>query len=305
MKYAAIDIGTNTILLAIVQRDDEGGVFRDIVDMSTIVRLGEGLANSGRLSARAMSRTMEGLGRYVGIAASHGIERPFCVGTAALREAANSREFLASVQGAFGFDVEIISARDEARYTYLSVRDDHVVRAPKMTIIDIGGGSTEVIDGTDRDFAGYVSLPMGSVRLTDAFVTGDPPAREEMERVVSYIREHLPPVICREGSILVGTGGTVTNIAAMVAGIGTYDKSVVHGFVIGLEELKGLMSFLAGMTSNERRHVTGMESGREDIILQGAVILREIMEHGGFDRVRVSAAGVRYGVMYERCGFGA
>ncbi len=303
MKYAAIDIGTNTILLVVTERDDKSGAgaFRDVVDMSTIVRLGEGLANSGRLSGPAMSRTMEGLRRYVDIAASHGVERPFCVGTAALREAANSGEFLASVRDAFGFDVEIISARDEARYTYLSVCGDHVVRASAMTIIDIGGGSTEVISGTDRDFVGYVSLPMGSVRLTDAFVSHDPPVREEMERVVAYIREHLYRVVCRDGTTLVGTGGTVTNIAAMVAGIKMYDKGIVHGLVIGLGQLKDLISFLAGLTSDERRNVTGMEPGREDIIVQGAVILREIMEHGGFDRVKVSAAGVRYGVIYERC----
>jgi exopolyphosphatase/guanosine-5'-triphosphate,3'-diphosphate pyrophosphatase len=305
MKCAAIDIGTNTVLLVVVDRDDENRVFRDVIDMSTIVRLGEGLANSGRLSGPAMLRTMEGLGRYVAIAASHDVRRLFCVGTAALREAANSGEFLASVRDAFGFDVEIISARDEARYTYLSVRDDNVVRASGMTIIDIGGGSTEVITGTDRDLAAYVSLPMGSVRLTDAFVSHDPPVREEMESVVSYIQEHLSPVSCPRGSVLVGTGGTVTNIAAMVAGIGTYDKAVVHGFVIGLGQVKELIATLARLTSDERRRVTGMEPGREDIIVQGAVILREIMEHGGFDRVRVSAAGVRYGVIYDRCGFTA
>lgn len=303
MKCAAIDIGTNTILLVVAERDDRNRVFRDIVDMSTIVRLGEGLTNSGLLSDPAMTRTMEALGRYVDIAASHGVERLFCVGTAALREAANSGEFLAAVRGAFDFDVEIISARDEARYTYLSVCDDHAVRSSAMTIIDIGGGSTEVISGTDRDFAGYVSLPMGSVRLTDAFISHDPPVREEMERVVSYVREHLLRVACPEDSTLVGTGGTVTNIAAMVAGIGTYDKGVVHGFVIELGQLRELISFLAGVTSDVRRDVTGMEPGREDIIVQGAVILREIMEHGGFNRVTVSAAGVRYGVIYERCGF--
>ncbi len=305
MKYAAVDIGTNTILLAIAEWDHEGKVFRDIVDMSTIVRLGEGLANSGRLSGPAMSRTMEGLRRYVHIMTSQGVERFSCVGTAALREAANSGEFLASVKDVFGFDVEVISARDEARYTYLSVRDDHSVRVPDMTIVDIGGGSTEVIGGTDRDFGGYVSLPMGSVRLTDAFVSHDPPVKEEMDRVVAYIREHLSPVACRDGSTLVGTGGTVTNIAAIVAGIGTYDKGIVHGFVIGLGQLRELISFLAGLTSDERRHVTGMEPGREDIIVQGAVILREIMEHGRFERVTVSAAGARYGVIYERCGFAA
>jgi len=302
MKCAAIDIGTNTILLAVVERDK--GVFRDIVDMSIIVRLGENLVNSGRLSGPAMSRTMDGLRRYLDITASHDVERLFCVGTAALREASNSGEFLACVRGAFGFDVEIISARDEAYYTYLSIRDDNTVRSEAMTIVDIGGGSTEVIRGTCRGFAGYTSLPMGSVRLTDAFVFHDPPLKEEMESVVSYIRERLGSVIYPEESVLLGTGGTVTNIAAMVAGIEKYDKEIVHGLEVELGQLNDLIASLAELTSSERRCVRGMEPGREDIIVQGAVILKEVMEQGGFGRCMVSAAGVRYGVLYERLGLG-
>ncbi|MDD3846689.1 MAG: Ppx/GppA phosphatase family protein [Syntrophorhabdaceae bacterium] len=301
MKYAAIDIGTNTILLLVAEKHEGERTFRDIVDMSTVVRLGEGLVNSHNLSRAAMSRTVDGLRRYMDIAESHGVERLFCVGTAALREASNSGEFLTSVRDTFGFDVEIISARDEAYYTYLSVRDDDMVRNAGMTIIDIGGGSTEIISGTDKDFVGYTSLPMGSVRLTDAFVSHDPPLEEEMESVASYIKEKLSTVACTPGSVLLGTGGTVTNIAAMVAGIERYDKGIIHGLVMELRQLKKLMVSLAALTSDQRKLVKGMEPGREDIIVQGAVILKEIMEHGRFDRCKVSAAGVRYGVMYERC----
>ncbi len=297
MKCGAVDIGTNTILLLIVERD---GGFRDVLDVSTIVRLGEGLANSGSLSPHAMSRTMDALKRYVDIAASQGVARLFCVGTAALREAANSEEFLASVREAFGFDVEIISARDEAYYTYLSVRDDEMVRCGKMTIVDIGGGSTEIIGGSEREFMGYVSLPMGSVRLTDAFITNDPPLGEEMDGIASYIKEKLFPVTYPEGSVLIGTGGTVTNIASMIIGIEEYDRERVHGFAVELPELKKLITSLRVLTSDRRKLIRGMEPGREDIIVQGALILKEIMEDGGFDRCIVSAAGVRYGVIYEK-----
>lgn len=299
MKCAAIDIGTNTILLLIL--DEHEGVFRDIIDMSAIVRLGEGLAKSGRLNGPAMSRTIDALRRYTDIARSHGVERLFCVGTAALREASNSEEFLRAVRDAFGFTIEIISARQEAYYTYLSVRDDPKVRGGSMTVIDIGGGSTEVIAGTDKEFVGFASLPMGSVRLTDAFITHDPPLAGELDQVGSYIRENLSTAPFPEASTLIGTGGTVTNIASIIIGIAAYDRERVHGFVIELSDLKEFILSLARLTTGERKNVKGMEPGREDIIVQGALILREIMEQGGFERCTVSAAGVRYGVIYEKC----
>jgi len=299
MKCAAIDIGTNTILLLIL--DEHEGVFRDVIDMSAIVRLGEGLAKSGSLNGPAMSRTIDAIRRYTDIARSHGVERLFCVGTAALREASNSEEFLRTVRNAFGFTIEIISARQEAYYTYLSVRDDPEVCVGSMTVIDIGGGSTEVIAGTDKEFVGFASLPMGSVRLTDAFITHDPPLAEELDQVASYIRENLSTAPFPEASTLIGTGGTVTNIASIIIGIAAYDKERVHGFVIELSDLKEFITSLARLTGGERKNVKGMEPGREDIIVQGALILREIMEHGGFERCTVSAAGVRYGVIYEKC----
>lgn len=299
MKCGAIDIGTNTVLLLIL--DEHEGIFRDVIDMSAIVRLGEGLAKSGSLSGPAMSRTMDALRRYADIARSHGVERLFCVGTAALREASNSEEFLRTVRNAFGFNIEIISARQEAYYTYLSVRDDTEVSGGSMTVVDIGGGSTEVIAGTEKEFVGFASLPMGSVRLTDAFITHDPPLAEELDQTVAYIRENLSTAPFPEASTLIGTGGTVTNIASIIIGIAAYDKERVHGFLIELSDLKKFITSLARLTAGERNKVKGMEPGREDIIVQGALILREIMEHGGFERCTVSAAGVRYGVIYEKC----
>ncbi len=298
MKYAAIDIGTNTALLLIVE--EEKG-FRDILDMSTIVRLGEGLANSGRLSMPAMSRTLDAMRRYVDITVSCNVAKLFCVGTAALREASNSKEFLDAAKEAFGFDVEIISPEQEAYYTYLSVRDDWRVRSGNMAIVDIGGGSTEVISGSEKEFSGYVSLPTGSVKLTDAFITHDPPIKEEMDRAASHIKENLCKVAYHGGGTLIGTGGTVTNIASIMIGLEEYDKERIHGFHVELQQLEGLMAELSALTSEKRRTVKGMERGREDIILQGALILKEIMVHGHFSSCIVSTKGVRYGVIYEKC----
>lgn len=298
MKYAAIDIGTNTVLLLIVEKEEH---LRDIIDLSTIVKLGEGLTNSGCLGRAAMSRTMDTLKRYADITSSHNVKKLFCVGTAALREAQNSEEFASAVKDAFGFNVEIISPEREAYYTYISVRDDPRVCSDDMAIVDIGGGSTEVIDGSRKVFTGYDSLPMGSVKLTDMFITRDPPVREELERAVSHIKKTLSRIVCREGSVLVGTGGTLTNIASIMIGLQEYDKERIHGFSLEFPQLERLTAELAALSSAGRKALIGMEKGREDIILQGTLILKEIMLHGGFQKCVVSAKGVRYGVIYEKC----
>lgn len=300
MKYAAIDVGTNTVLLLIME-ELEG--LRDVLDLSTIVKLGEGLANSGRLSRPAMSRTLDAMKRYVEIALSHRVDKIFCVGTASLREASNSWEFLDEVKKALGFDVEIISTEREAYYTYLSVRDDRRVKSTKMVIVDIGGGSTEIIFGRENEFTGYVSLSVGSVKLTDAFITCDPPVGKELDMAVSRIKEELSLAPCPDdGGRLIGTGGTVTNIASIMMDLEGYDKDRVHGYPIGLKQLEELMAALASRSSRQRKMMKGMEAGRENIILQGALILREIMAHGGFENCVVSVKGVRYGVIYEKCG---
>ena len=298
MKCASIDIGTNTILLLIAEK--EGEVFTDILDVSTIVRLGEDLVLSGSLKKEAILRTMEGLRRYLDIAASNGVGRIICVGTEALRKARNGNEFVSQVKDTFGIDIEIISGRDEAYYTYLSVRNDALIGRTDMTIVDIGGGSTEIIDGTGNRFAGYVSLPIGSVVLTDAYVSHDPPEARELDRVSLFIRENLADVRLGPGNLLVGTAGTVTNIAALILGLGQYDKSRIHGYTIRMEDLEDLIALLAPLKSSDRKGLPGMEAGREDIIVQGAMILKEVMAHGGFDACIVSAAGVRYGLLYER-----
>lgn len=300
MKYAAIDIGTNTVLL-LVMEEREG--LHDILDLSTIVKLGEGLADSGRLGRPAMSRTMNAIKRYIEITTSRCVDKLFCVGTAALREASNSKEFLGEIKSAFGFDVEIISPEREAFYTYLSVRDDdRLTDGTSMVIIDIGGGSTEIICGSRKEFTRYVSLPVGSVKLTDMFIRHDPPFRKELDMAASQVRIELSGASYHDGGVLVGTGGTVTNIASIMTGLDKYDKDKVHGFSVGAAQLEMLMTGLAALSNSERKSLAGMEAGREDIILQGALILREIMLDGGFTDCLVSTAGVRYGVIYERCG---
>jgi exopolyphosphatase / guanosine-5'-triphosphate,3'-diphosphate pyrophosphatase len=299
MKYASIDLGTNTVLLLITEIDRKGGLV-EILDTSTITRLGEGLKERGDLSVSAMERTYETLSNYRMLAEEHAVEEIHCVGTSALREARNSSSFLTRVREGLGIDVRIISGREEAWYTYLSVRRDNLVADEELIIADIGGGSTEIIKGTQTEFGDFISLPMGTVKLTEMFVENDPPSTREIESLTRYVRGMLNlPLSARTGR-LIGTGGTITNAASLLLGLENYEKRQIHGFRAGLMEISELIKKLQYMTISERSSLKGMEKGREDIILQGIILLKEVMLHFGTGELVVSANGVRYGVICER-----
>lgn len=298
MKYASIDIGTNTVLLLIAEQK-RGSGFQDILDISTITRLGEGLKKNGYLSDEAIERTVSALKSYRDIIGEIGVHQVFCVGTSALRETENSDEFLKRVRDNLGLDVRVISERDEAYYTYLSViRDDKII-IDRCIITDIGGGSTEIIKGDKSGFIDFVSLPVGSVKLTEMFIKNDPPSKQEMERIAGYIQEVLDIPFEGKGCSFIGTGGTITNIAAIISGLDIYKKDLIHGMKISIEDIEGLIRGLSCLKITERKDIKGLEKGREDIILQGIILLHEIMCYFDYKEVIVSANGVRYGVLLE------
>lgn len=299
MKYAVIDVGTNTVLLLIAEIGNE---FREVLDIATITRLGEGLKATSRLSETAMERTLAALQTYRDTAEKNRVRTILCVGTAALREAGNSDIFLSRVEERLGFPVKVISARDEAYYTYLSVKHDPAGAGGDFLVIDIGGGSTEVIEGSRGCFGGFVSLPSGSVKLTEMFIRHDPPLPDEIRSVREHIRLLFNAPLVKRGGLLVGTAGTVTTLASIVLGVDEYDKGRIHGAKLGLDTINNVITRLAGMTVAERRVLPGMEKGREDILLQGIILLQEVMAYLGAAEVIVNANGVRYGIIYEQLG---
>jgi exopolyphosphatase/guanosine-5'-triphosphate,3'-diphosphate pyrophosphatase len=297
MKCASIDVGTNTILLLIV---DTGEAIREIADISTTVRLGEGLKETGCVSQGAMDRGLKVLLRYADMIAAHGAELIACVGTSALREARNGKDFLNLIEDRLGISISIISERDEAYYTYLSVKNDRIVNRERFMIVDIGGGSTEIIAGDRQAFRDFVSLPVGSVKLTEMFIKNDPPEDREIDAVTDHVRSLLDKRFPGYSDVLVGTGGTITTLASIVRECEYFDKDRIHGLSISYETICNSIEMLQKMNVEEKRAVTGMEKGREDIILQGAVLLREMMLFYGINECVVSAKGVRYGVLYEQ-----
>jgi len=297
MKYASIDIGTNTVLMLIAGY--ENGRLGDVLDLAVITRLGQGLKQTGVLSETAMERTFSVLARYKEEALKQGVGEIHCVGTAAMREASNGIFFVERVREQLGISIRIISGREEAYYTYLSVVRDSFPGMNRFLIIDIGGGSTEIIAGDTEKFDDFISLPVGSVKLTEMFIKSDPPEEEEIANLTGYLKKTIATPFDGRGRTMVGTAGTVTNLAGIVLGLEAYDKGKVHGFRINIKELEGTIARMRRMTVAERSAMKGMEPGREDILLQGIILMREIMAYFGADELVVSANGVRYGVLYE------
>ncbi|MCX8022156.1 MAG: Ppx/GppA family phosphatase [Syntrophorhabdaceae bacterium] len=298
MKCAAIDIGTNTVLMLIA--DITSGI-REILDISMITRLGEGVKETGYLTKGGMERTYNALRTYKGIIEANGVDEILCVGTSALREAKNSSYFIHMVQEKLGIPVRVIREREEAFYTYLSVLNDGFITEGDTFIVDIGGGSTEIIKAEKNRFVDFVSLPVGSVKITEMFIRSDPPEGGELRAISEFINRLLKSgEFLSWGPRLIGTGGTVTNVATIHLGIKEFDKRRIHGEKIPLTGILSMIEKMKDMDVTERRKIVGMEKGREDVLLQGIIILKEIMVYLKADEIIVNANGVRHGVIYEK-----
>jgi exopolyphosphatase/guanosine-5'-triphosphate,3'-diphosphate pyrophosphatase len=296
MKYASIDIGTNTVLLMIAEIKER---IEEIYDTAIITRLGEGLKQSGNLSTEAMERTLNVLRHYMVIADRYQVQEILCVGTAALREAKNRDTFLELADKQLSFSIRIISEHDEAFYTYLSVRQNLTDETEGVIIVDIGGGSTEIIYGDKENFIDFISLPVGSVKLTEMFIQHAPPLYDEIRLLRDFLKSILKLPFGKGVQSVVGTAGTVTTLGSIAIGLRQWDKKQIHGLRLSLQRIDDVVYQLANMPLCERNNLPGMEKGREDIILQGIILLQEIMKHLGAEELMIDANGVRHGILCE------
>jgi exopolyphosphatase / guanosine-5'-triphosphate,3'-diphosphate pyrophosphatase len=300
MKYASIDIGTNTVLLMIAEITER---IEEIYDTATITRLGEGLKQTGNLSTEAMERTLNALRFYKMIADKNQVKEILCVGTASLREAKNRDTFLELVNKELSSPVRVISEHDEAFYTYLSVRQNLPDKTEGVIIVDIGGGSTEIIYGDKNNFIDFISLPVGSVKLSEMFIKHDPPLNDEMRLLRDYIRSILNLPFGKGIQSVIGTAGTVTTLGSLAIGLCQWDKKQIHGLKLSLQRIDDVVDHLTAKTASERSKLPGIEKGREDIIPQGIILLQEIMKHLGARELMIDGNGVRHGMLCERLAF--
>ena len=298
-RWAAIDIGTNSALLLIVERHSHA--LRSVVDRATITRLGEGVDQTRKLGPAAIQRTLDCLREYANVLSAHGVDRLSVVATSALRDAQNAEVFLDRASGILGVVPRVISGTEEADLAFFGALSGLPLEG-SIVVADIGGGSTEVISGTtgqgQRNLRFGVSLDIGSVRLTERWLRDEPLGESALQSAASDARSLLKGVTRPQlPFVLVGIAGTVTTLACVSMGAQKYESERVHGSQLSLLEVERLCDELAHMSLDERRRVPGLEPRRADVIVGGALVLRELMSYLGAVDVTVSDRGVRWALV--------
>ncbi len=255
-----------------------------------------------------MRRTLDGLASLVQAASNYRLRGIACVGTAALRDASNAGEFLRRVKETLGIEIEVITGEEEARLSFVAVRRDPNWRLlDRIRVIDVGGGSTEIIEGQSGSdgISSRYSVNIGSVKLTERFLISDPPTVSQLAAAsaaldVAFARPVSPTV--QEGSLdppVVGVGGTLTTLAAMCIG-GVKDPLKIHGYRLTAADIDIQISKLSSLTIAERQEIPGLDPRRADIILAGAMLVSNGLASIGAATLEVSTRGLRWGVLYDR-----
>jgi exopolyphosphatase/guanosine-5'-triphosphate,3'-diphosphate pyrophosphatase len=291
---AAIDVGSNTILLSVAEYNPTAGlvVLEEGEDQP---RLGAGLSSTGRLSEEAMERALATLARMLQTCRRHGVQRIAAVATAAVREAVNGDEFVERAR-ALGVPLRVISAETEAALSHRSALH-HFPGSDRILVADIGGGSLELTGSAGGSMQFCHSLPLGAVRLTERGT----PLPKLREHIAQSLSEAIQGAEWR-GSRLIGSGGTFATLASMVLARGTPDSHQIHGTTIGAGEVKKLLNMLATLSPEQRRHTPGLKPERADIIVAGLAVIAELLETVGAAQVTVSGFGLRDGLLLEMLG---
>ncbi|MFP3902136.1 MAG: exopolyphosphatase [Acidimicrobiia bacterium] len=298
---ASLDLGTNSTRV-LVARPVDGGL--DILDRrNTITRLGQGVGATGRLADEAVDRTLACLRDYRGALDRHGVSRLRVAATSAARDAGNRDEFFDAVEDLVGVRPELLSGDEEGRLAFIGATSELDPALGPYLVVDIGGGSTEFILGADGadGVDGVVSVDVGCVRLTEAYLHHDPPQPEELAACLSVIDAHLDDVlraVPRVGGArtLVGLAGTVTTVAAVEIGLETYDRDRIHHFRLTHEAAEDVFRTLATETRAQRIHNPGLEEARADVIVGGCCVLVSLFRRLGFDEMIVSEADILDGL---------
>ena len=301
-RFAGIDIGTLTCRLLIADLV-VGHSLKELRSERRILRLGEGVDQTKRLSPVAMDRVIQCLQEWRNVINGYHVEASSVVATSAVRDAANRDEFLDRVKQEAGFEVEVISGEEEARRTLLGIRSGLPAGVTDILALDIGGGSTEFI--LDRLSQNPIvrSIDIGVVRLCERLLRHDPPTDEEVRQAHEWVTRETRAAIADMGdyrqATFVGTAGTVTSLAAMAQRLPTYEPARIHNYTLRLDSIRELEHTLLSRSRAERIGLPGLEKNREEVIAAGAVIIRTIMETLGQSACLVSDLGLREGVLID------
>jgi exopolyphosphatase/guanosine-5'-triphosphate,3'-diphosphate pyrophosphatase len=304
MRVAVVDIGSNSTRLLVADVDEQGTV-AELERRSTVTRLGQGVDASGTLAPEAMQRVFTTLDEYRSLIDDHEAGgHTVAVLTSAVRDAANGDEFTATVRDRYRLDARTIPGAEEARLSFLGATSERPADdGGAIVVIDIGGGSTELIVGDGGAVSFFVSTQVGVVRHTERHITTDPPGATEIEALAADARAVFEREVPEEvrGSVAhaVAVAGTATSVAAIDQDLEPYDPSRVHGHRVGRERLDALLARLTAMTNADRRKVKGLHPDRAPTIVAGVVILREALGAFGLDELEASEHDILRGAALD------
>jgi exopolyphosphatase / guanosine-5'-triphosphate,3'-diphosphate pyrophosphatase len=293
-RVAVIDVGTNSTRLLVA--DVEDGVVAPLERRSTVTRLGRGVDLSGHLASGAIEDVCEAIAGYVGIVEELGAEEVETIATSAVRDADNGSAFIAELRERFALSARVLGGEEEARLTYLGATSESPPAEPTL-VVDIGGGSTELIVGTGSEISFHDSLQAGVVRHTERHLSADPPAASELEALAADVRGLIEQSIGSgvEATRGIAVAGTPTSLAAVELELEPYDPSRVHGHVLVLPSIQRMLSQLASVTLAERAGIPGLHPDRAPTIVAGVVTLVEAMRAFGLEEIAVSEHDILYG----------
>jgi exopolyphosphatase/guanosine-5'-triphosphate,3'-diphosphate pyrophosphatase len=299
LRVAVIDIGSNSTRLLVA--DVDGGV--TVVErQSRVTRLGRGVDLSGQLADEAIEAACTAIGDYVGICRDLKAKEVAAIATSAVRDASNGDAFVAELRERFALSARVLDGEEEARLTYRGATAEQPPATPTL-VIDIGGGSTEMIVGSGAEVGFHASLQAGVVRHTERHISGDPPTAVELEALAGDVRALIADARAGHEEARAETGiavaGTPTSLAAVELGLDPYDPALVHGHVLSLKTIQRELSRFASAPLSERAQIVGLHPDRAPTIIAGCVILIEAMRAFGLEQIQASEHDILYGMALE------
>lgn len=298
-RIAAIDIGTNSIRCIIAEASKEG-TFKIMDDEKATVRLGERLAMTGVISDEASNRAIEAIRRFQKLITGLNVEAVEAVATSAVRSATNGKELVATLSKELGYEIRVISGEEEAELTAASALANFDMYGKRYVMIDIGGGSVEIITAYGNHVEEFYSLDLGAVVMTDRFLTSDPIAEGELRKLQRHIRESLKRTFAGKRisvDSLIGSGGTLTAVGCMAMQMRKDNYVSIHGSEVFRAEVVHLLAMLDHKDLKGRRTIAGLNQDRADIIVAGVVVIDELMRFFEANRVLINERGIREGLL--------
>lgn len=304
MRVAAIDCGTNSIRLLIA--DVDHNAVTDVVRTMIIVRLGEGVDQTKEFSQAALTRTFAAVDEFAQLIEIHKPQLVRFVATSASRDVSNREQFFDGIKVRLGIEPTVISGNEEARLSFLGATTGFAASdnqpEPPYLVVDIGGGSTEFVIGTDQPVRA-ISMDVGCVRMTERHFHDDPPTDEQIASATFDIDEAIKiadsKVLLGEANSIIGVAGSVTTVAALALGLAEYDPAKIHGSIISANQVVEISTELLKMSREQRSKLGPMHEGRVDVIGAGALVLAQIVKATGLDSITVSEHDILDGIVID------